>query len=65
MIEAKSKPSGIELSTETDDRSERRIKSRRTRFLQGTTVFVVMAVTLYTILLWVTSREESQEESDN
>ncbi|SNR44186.1 hypothetical protein [Halorubrum vacuolatum] len=37
-------------------------KSRRTKFLQGMTVFVVMFVTMYTVLRWALSRDEARAE---
>ena len=47
---------------ESEDSSDSPTKSRRIKFLQGATVFVVMFVTLYTVLRWVLSRENQQEQ---
>lgn len=47
---------------EREERSETPTKSRRTKILQGLTVFVVMFVTMYTALRWALSRDEAQVE---
>lgn len=45
-----------------EDGNEKPVKSPRTKFLQGMTVFVVMLVTLYTALRWALSRDEARAE---
>lgn len=46
-------------TTGGDDRPS---KSRRTKFLQGATVFVVLFVAMYAALRWATSRDEERTD---
>lgn len=49
-------------TTEVDASPEAPVKSRRVKFLQGAAVFVVMFLTLYTVMRWASARDGEAPE---